>query len=131
MKDQIISYETAKLAKEKGFDLPCKYSINKEGYDDSLDWTGEDFTLQDMLDAKGNTGEDHFLTPTQSVLQKWLREEHSIDLWVEKYPVDKSYIPQCPILNLPYVLGYYNTYEEALEIILQEGLKLIECKEKQ
>ncbi len=25
MKEQLISFETAKLAKEKGFNIPCKY----------------------------------------------------------------------------------------------------------
>ena len=30
MKDQLVSFETAKLAKEKGFNEPCKTSYNKD-----------------------------------------------------------------------------------------------------
>ena len=33
MKEQLISFETAKIAKEKGFNEPCRYVINIFDYE--------------------------------------------------------------------------------------------------
>lgn len=64
---------------------------------------------------------------TQSLLQKWLREEHNLyvnhllspaGIYIEIFKYGKC------ILTLGADGGYLN-YEEALEIGLQEALKLI------
>ena len=63
--------------------------------------------------------------PTQSLLAKWLREEHNIHLIAYKNinidGYDWCYITTDGITNI----NSYKTYEEAYEIGLQEALKLI------
>ncbi len=137
MQEDLITFETAKLAKEKGFDIPCRYSVTKENgqeeYEDSIHWTGDDFTVESMLEAKGNTGEDHFLAPTQSLLQKWLREVYNIIIYVkpgfDNLGKEEEYYWNIKIRNKIFIKdGGFKTHEEALEIGLQEALKLISDK---
>lgn len=134
MKEQLINFETAKLAKEKGFNIPSKYSINKEAYENSSEWTGQDFTVEDMLEAKGNTGEEYFLRPTQSLLQKWLREVYNLHF--ELMPIFSKH----PIIPNGWIVSKFGitsnmqnknagivneTYEKALEEGLQKCLELL------
>lgn len=112
--DKLISFETAILAKEKGFNEVClnNYALDGNSYD------------------RKPVG---LSAPTQSLLQDWLREKHNI------YIVILPTINMCwafKIINIgnenielpPYdgVDAYdYSVYEEALEAGLFEGLKLI------
>jgi len=131
MKEQLISFETAKLAKEKGFNISNSgYVYDKKGGKvmdtpiDKLIWSGK------------------YPAPTQSLLQKWLREKHEIH--VSAFPVfsDKyftvirkfyKYKGYDNILGSPYdpyspTATYeeaVDTYEKALEKGLQSALKLI------
>ena len=110
MEEQLISFETAKLAKEKGFKRLCDFSYDEDGM------------------ITGNCEQAYnFVAPTQSLLQKWLREKHKIHIELQ---CDSNYYKY-------FILIYYKTncvfslddsliYEEALEIGLQEALKLIE-----
>jgi hypothetical protein len=123
MKDQLISYETAKLAYENKFDIECDYGYNLVNMRCSYD------PFRD-LDNSTNKGSDTYSAPTQSLLQKWLREKHYIQIEINWdticYDV-KIWHPDMRDLltNLVHKSERYNTYEEALEIGLQEGLKLI------
>ena len=68
MKEQLVSFKTAKLAKEKGFNelethIGTAYS-----------------QLGDLCVNTGATNQ--FEAPTQSLLQKWLREKHNINVEV-------------------------------------------------
>uniref|UniRef100_UPI00405674C0 hypothetical protein n=1 Tax=Alistipes sp. TaxID=1872444 RepID=UPI00405674C0 len=75
--DELVSFETAKLAKEKGFDVPTDryYHI----YDDIVD-------AENSLEMTGNGCADFYnslntyrcAAPTQSLLQRWLRQEKGI-----------------------------------------------------
>lgn len=102
--DTIISFETAKLAKEKGFKY--KWGVDFDGYDDSL-----------YIDC-----------PTQSLLQKWLREEHNIHIDMYRNAIgfqcnlDKA---GCGTHIRKVTDCEEYTYEQALEQGLQEALKLI------
>ena len=107
MEDTLITFETAKLAKEKGF----KIKGNQAG-----------FTMNkpECLDF-----------PTQSLLAKWLREEYNIYVtsqignldFINTYHYDIRYIDKNKFICK--VKGNFKTYEEALEAGLQEALKLI------
>jgi hypothetical protein len=129
MTETLISLDTAKLAKEKGFDLPCRTFYNE----------GSGLRLQS--DTLLRTGKDVFYeVPTQSLLQKWLRDVHGWHILV--IPVvtmgytfkimkvwKKDFDPNVEIETPPYsgVNAYdYSDYEEALEAGLIEGLKLLE-----
>ena len=69
--------------------------------------------------------------PTQSLLQKWLREKHGIDVlpFKEQNTIqDLSLIYTWTIFNkgiISTIPKGYDTYEQALEKGLQEALKLI------
>lgn len=132
MEDQLITFETAKLAKEKGFDWDCRYAYdNDEYFDPGIDWKGEEFfTNYDIINASNN-GYNAYLAPTQSLLQRWLRECKDIIVTIDynytkegmkckyTYEIKNS----CPI---KIIFGeYYGKYEQALEIALFEALNLI------
>lgn len=111
MIDRLVSFETAKLAKEKG------YNIRSEPYR----YNGEQLSILEGLNA-----------PTQSLLQRWLRDIHSIkviadtDITLSWIWTIQSLHPEASYTG-DFILSthVYNTYEEALERGLQEALKLI------
>lgn len=136
MKEQLISFETAKLAREKRFDFESKYFYTDNfglchigGEGDFLYNSDGDY----LYDCNGEFefGKKYY-TPTQSLLQKWLREIHKIDISLALNQFGYGYmyavnnIKTCT--NIKTLKGGPNnkfTYEEALEQGLQEALKLI------
>lgn len=121
MKDELISFETAKLAKEKGFGKTLE-TIYPHSY------------LEDgkiVLNSCNNTEEGLFSAPTQSLLQKWLRDIHNIHINVSNLHLSKGeWREQAYNLDEGHYKGapagfHFKTYEKALEIGLQEALKLI------
>ena len=132
MTEQLISFETAKLAKEKGFKIPTRvmYKGNEKSYGHNNEW-GID---EQRLDGKfPYTNQQWYSIPTQSFLQKWLREEHNKHIYL--FPLDNGkwgFENNSISINLDHIfINYmyegkeYNSYEEALEIGLQEALKLV------
>ena len=125
MEDTRITFETAKLAKEKGFPQePNKlkipyYNYKGEFKGDVKDWLRKYLKKEDTSDVESVSA------PTQSLLAKWLREEHNIHLIAYKNinidGYDWCYITTDGITNI----NSYKTYEEAYEIGLQEALKYI------
>ena len=128
IEEQIISLETAKLANNKGFNVECDYFYNR----------GSNYKLQN--DSIIRTGDDLiYEAPTQSLLQKWLRDLHGVDIHITRNkPSYREYrVEIYKIDNTPnYIYFQINTkksngckwfddYEEALEQGLQEALKLI------
>lgn len=123
MKDEIISFETAKLAKEKGFNEATSiyYCTNGE-----INGT--------KMGMGGLPNNYHgYAAPTQSILQRWLRETK--DMWVtvmfdavtyyvsiygRHTPTDEEIIID-PIGHE----NWFITYEQALEEGLLQTLKLI------
>lgn len=108
MEDTRITFETAKLAKEKGFEFRVVW-----GY---------------ILGFKDDSERDKYL-PTQSLLSKWLREKHNIDINIITKHKDLGkfyggFIDTNNKINKS-IGSNYKTYEEALEAGLQEALKLI------
>lgn len=137
MTEQLISFETAKLAKEKGFNEYSKYIYCNHGlcyfdeetlyiYDKDLNYINVIYDCNEKYDI-----EWIIQAPTQSLLQKWLREVHNIDFVIGTgiYPrISNKWLTVIlsPTDEMPIQLkGYKNTYEEALEQGLLEALKLI------
>ena len=115
MNEQLISPETAKLAKGRSFPQS----------DSDIQYT------EDRDHDTGNRGQfilhERFSVVTQSLLQKWLREEHDIHIYIEPYD-DGEYEPviiteKCDEKDEEV---YFKSYEDALENALQESLKLLE-----
>jgi hypothetical protein len=126
MRDQLVSFETAKLAKEKGFAWNCHWVL----------YRGTSSVLHkcDAIPMKGKNLEsgDYVLQPTQSELQKWLREKHNVDINIIKDDcVYYDGVYDIIILKENRSLvetSYFEIYEEGLEKGLLEGLKLIDIK---
>ena len=138
MEEQLISYETAKLAKEKGFDEKVYREYDKSGY---LRCTSKsaDVVLGPYDELLKST---EYPAPTQTLLQKWLREVHNIEVLISRIPPEavlasknngknilKNY--NCYVWsfnNNPRIANngsFQDIYEEALEIGLYQALKLI------
>ena len=104
MEDTRITFETAKLAKEKGCDLE---NCTCGGYPECI-----------CSDKR----------ISQSLLSKWLREKYNIIILVLYdgktfyYQIQRKEWEDCII---QFDLTLNQTYEEAYEIGLQEALKLI------
>jgi hypothetical protein len=128
MEEQLISFNTAKLVKEKGFD---NTSLPQYIQYDTDDWRLKDNQEYNELNNTIGIGNKiRISAPTQSLLQRWLREIHKIYIDVESVLVglyDIEFIcSNYQVLEYSRLrLNQCKTYEEALEKGLQEALKLI------
>lgn len=117
MKEQLISLETAKLAKEKGFWTLCDF-IHSTQFDRPVKRKYHPQPFPDVF----------YEAPTQSLLQKWLRDKYKIHLTITSISQESWQYHITMIgdsLGENYKEDFY-TYEEALEAGLLEALKLIE-----
>ena len=136
MKEQLIDFETAKLAKEKNFNWPVLFFYFKNfnaGLDyilvDSISSQFGEITKEEDYNNNNYTLE-RYSAPTQGLLQKWLREVHNIHLSIwynnltEKWRIDY-------IRNIKTDHDFttnedeFDTYELALEESLKQALNLI------
>ena len=129
--EQYVSFKTAKLAKEKGFNesclfvyidnklqqIPCEYKPkSNNGY---------------LRNSELNIYTNAISAPTQALLARWLREVHDISVAAYRtWAMDNSY-------NYEILVGTDfekmireececdRTYEEAMEAGLQEALNLL------
>ena len=151
MTEQLISFETAKLAKEKGFDIPTKtaYIGNEffeseetpngyDGYDPSFteNWNKKGWVTNKEGGMCFGCKLDNikyfeaYTVTSQSLLQKWLRDKHNIHVNVS-YDLTFTFkingdLKGSPYIKYPEISDFWGrTYEEALEKGLQEALKLI------
>ena len=134
--EQYVSFGTAKMLQEAGFDVPCNgtYFCSRQG-ESKLCIYDIKSELMDLSYDERDGFQYEYLAPTQALAARWLREEHRI-------VVDVSFIPPSTdgddwryfIGNMgdmvwigDYVSSdeYYGTYEQALEAGLQEAIKLI------
>ena len=116
--DELITLNTAKLAKEKGFDEYTKDSFNYLGN-----------LILNMSCVNSNKGDADFVSaPTQSLLARWLREKHCI--YVSIYPIKDTWEGDVRILDKKYNVSKIDipvcsSYEEAMEAGLQHAFTLI------
>lgn len=146
MKDELIKFKTAKLAKEKGFDWETIYyhaTYNgvyneddlKQGYSGSsipkTNWNKKQDVHIDEVDL--------YSAPTQTLLQKWLRDTYNIHVTPDEtftYALitNIGYYPRVfkpnPQSETPFEILYFadsfcGYYEEALEEGLYNALLLL------
>ena len=126
--ESYVSFETALMMKEAGFDEVCRMAIY------------ETVGATVMYERNSNLPPGYVACPTQALAARWIREVHDIHIMVN---VDfSSYIDGTPLNeNREYILLWiefadnkvhsnyarkiYKTYEAAFESGLQEALKLI------
>ena len=126
MEDTRITFETAKLAKEKGFTQETnRFEIPYYNYKGEFKGDVSDWRVRKYIRGEDTSNIEFVSAPTQSLLSKWLREKHNIHLIAYKNinidGYDWCFITTDGITNI----NSYKTYEEAYEIGLQEALKLI------
>lgn len=128
MKDEIIKPETSKLSFEKGFN---GYVDSAYLHDTTSDEEFADEEWETIMEQNPNMFEFVGYAPTQSLLQRWLREKHLIMVNVapfwsrggnRKYSAANSF-------DKPHEKAFrtkaFDTYEEALEEGLQKALKTL------
>ena len=134
IEEDYVSFETAKLLKEKGFDEPTTKSYYTTGFENPMIFS------HDLLPC---IRLDEFLCPTHQMVMKWLREEHNlfVSIYTFDYQFD-SYGWMFLIKPLRYTEGIgwcwdtdhvqekkwsndkvYKTYEEACETAIKYCLE--------
>ncbi len=125
MKEQLITFETAKLATSKGFRI----------HQGALKmYRNDNQRLFSNIGPAYDIESSCSYAPTQSLLQKWLREKHFIHMYVYpnfesegvSYQINIYTDPYSDFRNINHTYkGEYKTHEKALEKGLYESLKLI------
>jgi hypothetical protein len=128
----VISFKTAKLAKEKGlpqnrFNTSWYNAFGTQNGRTDLNKDGEYLHIEgsrcQTKEQKANNITDTYLAPIQAIIQRWLREEHNIQVWASSHTTNgKKYIDYVAYVNGTAINDArdqeYQTYESALE----EGL---------
>ena len=128
MKEDFITFETAKLAKEKGFNYNCYCGYDKNGETYRPHYWEMSCDTNMLVIRESDLDEDVIcLAPTQSLLQRWLRVEHKLDVIVSVVYTGDGKRYHCDLFTtyMSSLPSIFDTYEEALEEGLQEALKLI------
>ena len=121
IEEQFVSFETAKLLKEAGFDVPCtsQYTDNGFGWDN-------------LSRVNYNSCESLFSRPTQALAVRWLREVHGIHIFSNYFFEDGTWFyvivdlkESDEVRAIHPDIRSYQSSEEALEAGLQEAIKLI------
>ena len=130
MEDELVSYETAKSAKwYADFEVPCLYGFN-EPTKEEIGGKGEP--------TNWNSFRKFISRPTQSLLQRWLREKHNVHIQIASYHCLREDKPFGLFIDNRYNDSWsyveytgdsaFETYEKALEHGLIEALKVIKEK---
>ena len=133
MKEEVISFETAKLAKEKGFDWKCLHFYCINSTCNHIDTPYEySFRVNANFNSEDNFGYGKtWSAPTLAFLQQWLREKHKIDVLPTMSRNSRTYgyrifcIEDGKTIEYVHIYEKHETYEQALEQGLIEGLNLI------
>lgn len=125
MIEELVTSQTAKMLKEKGFNKFCSFA-----YIDEYCNLMSVHTTNSLIDKMGLG----YSAPTQSFAQKWLRETKNLHLSIIRNACGYSY-DICKADNGTHIAegvfkgpndgGEWDTYEEALEAGIFEALKLI------
>ena len=111
IKEAYVSFEVAKLLKEKGFDIPCygRYSVRSQ-----------EFHL-DTTKPCNNGGISQYSAPTHQVAMSWLRKKGlHINITYKNLPMS-IFLYYWSIVEHEEIKGLEQTYEEAVE----EALKYV------
>ena len=143
MKEETVTFYMAKLAKEVGFQNKTPHKLRKNYYNYLGELNGDCTAYIKRFANEEDTSEFvNVEAPTQSLLQRWLREVHNIEVLIARIPPEAILASKnsgknilrnynCYVWNLdgnPRIANkgsFKNTYEEALEAGLQEALKYI------
>lgn len=132
--DELVTYEVAKLAKEKGFDEECRDFYCNDKRQKRITRTSCNRQVTSFDYCSNSTLEDydspkeyfHIAAPTQSLLQRWLREEKGVIVIPYYRSVRKEWSATYELLS-PYTFKdlrkCFGTYELALQDALKYALE--------
>jgi len=136
LKEALISFKLAKFAVEKGFTTVIGLGhVSPRGNYYNSDGVLNGGVIKEIKSYLNNNKE--FVTigaPTQSLLQKWLREKHNIHIGIwnnasgygyELSKADNGTTIYESDYDGPNDGGVWDTYEEVLEFALEQSLNLI------
>lgn len=127
IEESFVRFNTAKLLKEVGFDVPCRgvYITDRIGYYEFREYDNKQ-TTDDLCRNIKDGFQYEYLAPTQALAARWLREVHNIDVMVDVYNRD-YYV--CNVYKNKHLMIIRNivtsSFEKALEEGLCEAIKLI------
>lgn len=120
-KEVFVSFEVAKLLKEKGFDWECStylYTINVYNYGD------EPCRFQINDSKNSELASDKMTAPTQQMAMRWLIKTHNIHIEPHFLRESGNYVYN--IIHSPFKLDdihsfpiVFNTREDAVEAALE------------
>lgn len=135
MEDQIIDFNTAKLAKEKLFwiDKSTQFHTHSGTHSYGINEKQTYEVIKDKYFLTDKSLENAYLMTTQSLLARWLRETHKIRVFVIHSPSGQFNYEIRTFFNINQIgewertsnIGSFETYELAFEKGLENGLKLI------
>ena len=143
MEDEIVSFETAMLLKEKDFNEPCCHFYEDDELYKLYHYQGEGTGFvrnNSPIDGRLLCEEMQCTAPTQSLAQKWIRETHNMNVspsltsrWEGiNYIITIDKVISDSEIGIGFVVDSnskeikkYKTYEEALEDGLINCLKSI------
>lgn len=119
MEEQYVNFETAKMLKEAGFDVPCDAIFTENGAE-IIEFGRANYNglYPDMVSR-----------PTQALAARWLREKHKLQVYSSYSIYHKMWFYVVISISNDYdtITGdiKYANYEDALEAGLQEAIKMI------
>ena len=117
IQEDYVSFEVAKLLKEKGFDEPCShfYRFDKP---DTI-YTGTSYRNSEIGDKQSKV----YNTCTQALAMKWLREVHDIDISIIPLRSHKEYLPRIESDIISHDAIPCKEYEKSVEVAIKYCLK--------
>ena len=117
--EDYVSFEVAKLLKEKGFNEKCIATYNLA--------TGT-FKVEEVYQDWTTRWKVYVSAPTLQMTMKWLREVHNLHIIIEcGYGNRLMYFSNIKNAltndSLPNDTGYYSTYEQACEATIKYCLE--------
>ena len=119
IKEDYVSFEVAKLLKEKGFNEGCRAHYGTVG-----SFSYEKYEVE----ASGCEMHNAILAPTIQMAMKWLRKEYNIHIEPRYFPMPNIY--RYVIIHSPFTIEnidshpqYFNSYEEAVEAAIKYCLE--------
>jgi hypothetical protein len=112
--EDYVSFETAKLLKEKGFNEKSRYYYrdhDKALVSVSLMCGYSVIRNKDLI--------DDYAVPTQQMAMKWLREVHNIDISIISLRSHKEYLPRIESDSISHDAIPCRKYEEACEVAIK------------
>lgn len=129
IEEQYVSFETAKLLKEAGFDVPTRGTWRTNRTGDAVFVEHFYGQTRDDISRHYSDGFQHeYLAPTQSLAARWLREKYHIFLMITPM-IDGWMYDLFDLDKHQYILcnadANTDDYESAFEAGLQEALRII------